>query len=272
MPSGLFLYLIQFWKSSPSEVSRRLAEPLQGLSDHTRQHCAQQDPHATRPRAELESRGHSTAAMEHSTHFTASTAMCGFIHLAINSGLNLNSYICLCVAGAVSRELSSNWLGWFYEHYETSSYWRLENCTSRIVVFSFIATLICSTLWDFEANIMTDIHNGFQDSYTKIHGVRFSHWSNIRVVTSRMWGTACVGISMGGICGVRRWYGHRLRVLPNNFCEDQLRHSKNIVVNTSTVREAAVLVILTGRIYGVLRLGFFRCHDIPSFMTIGSRI
>jgi hypothetical protein len=146
--------------------------------------------------------------------------------------------ILVCVVVAAFKELSWNWPGCIYEHYETSGCWRQKTVYFPNRSFNFISILICSAMWNFKANSLTDTHNRFHDTYTKIHGVRFSHWSNIMIVTSGIWEAACVGtsISMGGICEVRRWNGRRLRVIPNNFRDDRLRRSNNINVITSTAR------------------------------------
>jgi hypothetical protein len=58
------------------------------------------------------------------------------------------------------------------------------------------------------------------------------------------------------------------------FHEDLFGHSGNINVITSTIYEAALLVLLMGWIYDVCRRDDLRCYDIyfRSFMAIGSII
>jgi hypothetical protein len=58
------------------------------------------------------------------------------------------------------------------------------------------------------------------------------------------------------------------------FHEEWLGHSGNVEVITSTIWEAAVLVLVVGRTYDVYRWDYLRWYDtyMPSFMTIGSEI
>jgi hypothetical protein len=58
------------------------------------------------------------------------------------------------------------------------------------------------------------------------------------------------------------------------FHEDWSRNSGNIKVITTTIGEAAVLVLLMGRIYDICRLYDLRWHDThkPSFIAIDSGI
>jgi hypothetical protein len=71
-----------------------------------------------------------------------------------------------------------------------------------------------------------------------------------------------------------RWDILKWHDINTKFHEDCLWHSGNMKVIASTIWEAAVLVLLMARIYGVSRWGYLRWHDtyIPSFMTIGSGI
>jgi hypothetical protein len=68
-----------------------------------------------------------------------------------------------------------------------------------------------------------------------------------------------------------RWPRHDIRT---KFHQNWFRHSGNIKVIISTIWEAAVLVLLMGRICDVCRWDNLRWHDthIPRFMKIGSGI
>jgi hypothetical protein len=56
---------------------------------------------------------------------------------------------------------------------------------------------------------------------------------------------------MGVICEVDYSVGLRYRDICTKFHEDWFSHSRNIKVNTSTVRDAIVLVVLMERNYDV---------------------
>jgi hypothetical protein len=67
---------------------------------------------------------------------------------------------------------------------------------------------------------------------------------------------------MGAIYEVRCLDGLRRHDVRTEFHEDWLGHSGNIKVITSTIWEAAVLVLLTGAIYEVRCLDGLRWHDV----------
>jgi hypothetical protein len=58
---------------------------------------------------------------------------------------------------------------------------------------------------------------------------------------------------MGGIYEVRRWDGFMWHDIGTKFHEDRYRRSRNIKVLPQNILEAAMLVLLMGRIYEVRR-------------------
>jgi hypothetical protein len=86
--------------------------------------------------------------------------------------------------------------------------------------------------------------------------------------------TAVLVLPMGVIYGVHRCNGLGWDDIHTKFHEDSFGHSVNIKIITSTFWGAVIMVLLTGRIYGLCRWDNLRCHNmcIPKFMTIDSGI
>jgi hypothetical protein len=69
-------------------------------------------------------------------------------------------------------------------------------------------------------------------------------------------------LQMVRIYAVRRLDGLRWHGIHTKFHDDQFRYSSNIKVNTPTIGQAAIFVLLTGMIYEVRRCDFPRWHNI----------
>jgi hypothetical protein len=67
---------------------------------------------------------------------------------------------------------------------------------------------------------------------------------------------------MGGFREAHHLSGFILRDMHTKFHDDRFGHSSNVKGITSTIWEAAVLVLLMERMYEIYRLDDLRCHDI----------
>jgi hypothetical protein len=72
----------------------------------------------------------------------------------------------------------------------------------------------------------------------QVHGDRFTHSSNIKVITETISGAAVLVLLMGGTYEVcLRWHNIHIK-----FHGDTFRHSSNIMIITSTIAEATYSV------------------------------